>query len=517
MSVLPGGGPDVRVASGLSMRLSSFSSALRIGLVALAASGGTFASVEKAEARNRRAAAQVYAPPYAAMVVDGKSGKILYAENPDALRHPASVTKVMTLYLLFEQIERGKMTLDTPLKVSAFAERQAPSKLALGAGDTIRVEDAIKALVTKSANDVAVVVAENIGGSEPAFAQLMTKKARALGMSRTVYKNASGLPDAGQVTTARDLITLGRAIQDRFPREYAYFSTRVFNYEGDAYANHNKLLGRVEGVDGIKTGFTRMSGFNLLTSVKHEGRQVVAVVLGGRSGPSRDRIMADLIEEHLPRATQGARTSPLVAENASEAPTTTAAVQAKAAPVRVAAATPATVAAVIEQGDVSGPATRVVSDAPASGAAVAAKVDAALKRAAVQETAAAKTEAVKPEPSAAMKWNKGAEATAASSAKAKPAPVKTASLAPVAMPSKPAGWYVQVGTADTQAKAKTLADAARAKAKAQLAKADLVTEKVALKRGSTFRARFTGLDERSAEAACKSLKKSGVECFAART
>jgi D-alanyl-D-alanine carboxypeptidase len=178
-----------------------------------------------AEARRRQRAGGGYNPPYAAMVVDAKTGRTLHGQNEDALRHPASVTKVMTLYLLFEQLERGKISLSTPLRVSANAARQAPSKLSLDAGETIEVEDAIKALVTKSANDIAVVVAENLAGSEEAFAEQMTRKARALGMSRTVYRNASGLPDPEQVTTARDLTILARAIQDRFPKYYRPAST----------------------------------------------------------------------------------------------------------------------------------------------------------------------------------------------------------------------------------------------------------------------------------------------------
>lgn len=483
------------------MRSGWFGSAVRLGLAAVAAGGVVLGGVMPGEAKQRRSSGAVYAPPYAAMVVDAKTGRILHAENADALRHPASVTKVMTLYLLFEQMQRGRMSLDTELKVSAFAAHQAPSKLALSPGDTIRVEDAIKALITKSANDVAVVVAENIAGSEPAFARLMTQKARALGMSKTVYKNASGLPDPGQVTTARDLITLGRAIQDRFPREYAYFSTRVFNFEGDAYANHNKLLGRVEGVDGIKTGFTRMSGFNLLTSVKHDGRQLVAVVLGGRSGPSRDRIMAELVESYLPRAYAGARTAPLVAENAAagEAPATTAAVAAR--PVRVASAAP--VAATIEQGDAK-------DDMPSratSGPVVAAKVDAALKRGTQDDAAPAPVAA--PAAGAPMKWAKGAEPAAEKQ--------RVAAVAPKASPKPATNWYVQVGTADTAAKASALASRAKEKSKGLLGKAKPVTEKVALKRGSTYRARFTGLDENGAENACKALKKAGMACIAART
>ena len=251
-------------------------------------------------ARRKRSAGGEYSPPYADMVVDVKSGRVLRATNEDALRHPASVTKVMTLYLLFEQLDRGRLALETPLRISANAARQAPSKLGLPPGSEIEVEDAIKALVTKSANDIAVVIAENLAGSEETFAELMTRKARELGMSQTVYRNASGLPDPEQVTTARDLTVLARAIQDRFPKYYRYFQTRVFNYAGRSHRNHNKLLGRVEGVDGIKTGFTNASGFNLVTNVRTDDRHIVGVVLGGRSGPSRDRIMASLIQTNLP-------------------------------------------------------------------------------------------------------------------------------------------------------------------------------------------------------------------------
>jgi D-alanyl-D-alanine carboxypeptidase len=208
----------------------------------------------------------------------------------------------MTLYLLFEQLESGKMKLDTQMDVSQHASQQAPTKLGLRPGQTLRVEDAIKGLVTRSANDAAVVISEAIAGEEDNFAKVMTRKARALGMSKTVYKNASGLPDDDQVTTARDQATLGRAIQDRFPKYYRYFSTEAFNYRGRSIRNHNKLLGRVEGVDGIKTGYTRASGFNLVTSMKRGNRYLVGVVLGGRSGGSRDAIMRNLLAEHLDEA-----------------------------------------------------------------------------------------------------------------------------------------------------------------------------------------------------------------------
>ncbi len=244
---------------------------LRFGFCALAAVIAlTAIGTDPADARGRRKRYKgpAYSPPYAALVVDANSGNVLHAANADALRHPASLTKIMTLYLLFEQIEAGKLRLDSRLEVSEHASQQAPSKLGLVPGQTISVEDAIRALVTKSANDAAAVVAEAIGGDEDSFARMMTRKARALGMHRTVYANASGLPDEDQLTTARDQATLGRAIQDRFPRYYRYFATPAFVYRGRAMRNHNKLLGRVQGVDGIKTGYTRASGFNLVSSVQ---------------------------------------------------------------------------------------------------------------------------------------------------------------------------------------------------------------------------------------------------------
>jgi D-alanyl-D-alanine carboxypeptidase len=254
-----------------------------------------------------------HAAPYADIVVDANSGTVLHSTNPDAQRHPASLTKIMTLYLLFEQLEAGKLKLDSPLPVSKEAAGQMPTKLGLKPGSTLAVEDAIKGMVTRSANDAAVVVAEAIAGDEDAFAKLMTRKAQALGMSRTIYKNASGLPDSNQITTARDQSTLGRAVQERFPRYYKYFSIRTFVFRGQSIGNHNHLLGRVEGVDGIKTGYVNASGFNLVTSVHRGNRYLVAVVMGGSSAGSRDAKMRDLISDKIAQASVK-RTAPMVAE-----------------------------------------------------------------------------------------------------------------------------------------------------------------------------------------------------------
>jgi D-alanyl-D-alanine carboxypeptidase len=310
----------------------------------------TAVTAEPADAKARRkkvkqyAKAAAYNPPQAAIVIDGNTGAVLHAANADSLRHPASLTKIMTLYLLFERLDGGRLKLETPLAVSARAADQAPSKLGLKPGQTIAVESAIKALVTKSANDVAVVVAEALAGSEDEFATLMTRKARTLGMSRTVYRNASGLPDDDQVTTAREQALLGRAIQERFPRYYRYFATSSFAYGGQTMRNHNKLLGRVEGVDGIKTGYIRASGFNLVTSVRRGGRHIVAVVLGGRSASVRDAKMRSLIGEYVAVASATKRGVPIAEQD------DTAAVAARASgkPAKTARADHAPTAAIAE-------------------------------------------------------------------------------------------------------------------------------------------------------------------------
>ncbi|MGA7805631.1 serine hydrolase [Bradyrhizobium sp.] len=259
-----------------------------------------------------------YSPQFSSIIVDANSGATLESNSPDGLRHPASLTKVMTLYLLFERLESGKMRLDTEMPVSEHASEQAPTKLGLRPGQTIAVEDAIKGIVTRSANDAAVVIAEAIGGDEDDFAKMMTHKAHALGMSRTSYHNASGLPDDEQLTTARDQATLGRAIQERFPRYYRYFSTLSFNYHGQSISNHNHLLGAVEGVDGIKTGYTRASGFNLLTSMRRGNRHLIGVVMGGRSGGSRDAIMRNLLAENLDKASTNHTVAAVTERNASD-------------------------------------------------------------------------------------------------------------------------------------------------------------------------------------------------------
>lgn len=236
------------------------------------------------------------APLQASIIIDADTGAVMQATNADAITHPASLTKMMTLYMLFDQLSAGRMKLDQRLAVSAHAAAQAPSKLALQPGQSIRVEDAILALVTKSANDVAVVIAEAIGGSEDHFGTLMTQRARTLGMGRTVFRNASGLPDSEQITTARDMATLGRSLLRNHPRYFHYFSARTFEWNGDTITNHNRLMLRYNGADGIKTGYIRASGFNLVSSVERGGRRLIGAVMGGRSAASRDRHMEALLD-----------------------------------------------------------------------------------------------------------------------------------------------------------------------------------------------------------------------------
>ena len=239
---------------------------------------------------------------YAAIVVDVETGVVLHEENANTRNFPASLTKMMTLYLAFEAIERGKLTLGQKLKVSRRAAGQAPSKLGLAPGSSITVKDAIDGLIVRSANDVATVVAEAIGGTEVKFAQLMTKRARDLGMSRTTFRNASGLPNRGQLSTARDMMILARALQRDFPAHYARFSNARFSYGGRTYRNHNKLLVSYDGADGIKTGYTRASGYNLAASARRDGRRLIGVVFGGKSSKWRNRHMANLLDRGFKKA-----------------------------------------------------------------------------------------------------------------------------------------------------------------------------------------------------------------------
>jgi D-alanyl-D-alanine carboxypeptidase len=561
--------------------------------------------------------AENYSPPTASIVVDGYSGAVLQASNPDALRHPASLTKIMTLYLLFERLEAGEIKLDSTLKVSEYASEQAPTKLGLKPGQIIAVEDAIKAIVTKSANDAAVAVAENLGGDESRFAQLMTKKARDLGMTGTTYTNASGLPDDAQITTARDQALLGRLIQKRFPRYYKYFSTESFVYHGETMRNHNQLLGSIEGVDGIKTGFTRASGFNLVTSVHHDGRYIVAVVMGGRSSLERDAHMRELISAQIkgialkhaapaiaksnprdePRpalanasvASQGDPINPIQPPSVTTITFPTTPVQsASLAPmpalVPVAANTPQPSAQVAARwlppaapadAPMSAPATTVIEkstlplprgDGPSirNQPRLVKTITIQTRPAAQSASAAPMPElvpvaATTPQPSAqvAARWlpppptdqahtviasdepkpitktptalaesaelePKKIEATKLAAARVELAKVKTVS-APIrsqiatsasAPPHAHDGWLIQIGAFDREDEAKQHLSMARLKMRDALATAHPLTERVQQSDKVLYRARFTGFNKETAEAACHRFRRSDTGCIA---
>ncbi|MER2250753.1 D-alanyl-D-alanine carboxypeptidase [Methylorubrum podarium] len=478
--------------------------------VLLLATSFLVAVADPAEARRRghaRKAVGGYNPPYAAMVVDVKSGRTLHAVNEDALRHPASITKVMTLYMLFEQLDKGRYDLDSPLTISANAAAQAPSKLGLRPGSTVTVEEAIKALVTKSANDVACAIGENIAGSEPRFAEMMTRKAKALGMSRTHYANASGLPDPDQITTAQDLTILARAIQDRFPRYYRYFQTRSFAFRGRTIGNHNRLLGNVEGVDGIKTGYTRDSGFNLMTAAKLGDRQIVAIVLGGKSGASRDRIMADLVRANLPRAYAGARQTAPVVEVAE-----------RGRPAVVAEAESRTRTVIASADDDAVETTSSTSTAPLD--IRPATTTPGSRRAGLQALPNAAQAYAGPASQAPFP-GAGSKSTArlpavegvASRAEGPPKDARGDSAKPVT----PTPWVIQLGAMDDEDKAKSILADARSRT-GMLSKAAPYTVRVTHGGATLYRARFSGFSEQStAQDACAALKKNGFNCFATRS
>ena len=492
---------------------------------------------------------------FSGIVVDANSGRALWSQSEHELRHPASVTKVMTLYLLFEQLEKGRLRLDSPLMISEHAASQAPSRLGLRPGETISVDNAIKAVVTKSANDIACAIAENVAGDERTFAQIRTRKAHALGMRDTHYENASGLPDPDQVTTAYDLALLGRAIQDRFPRYYRYFSTHSFAYNGALHRNHNHLLGRVEGMDGIKTGYTRASGFNLLTSVHRDGHHIVAVVLGGKTAGHRDRIMAGLIEDNIGGGA-AVRTARAISEDgadetqvasaerdydrgaeqrAEQAAAQRAEREAERRAQRLALAETdddptATIdeeeraPRVLRRAAISAP--QRVATAPSPPAAIATrdkpdKSDRPARPAFVsgiqklleQEEAGRMAKGKKPAVAAVDgSTTKIAKTREISVTGATPAAVRTANKVELVRP-KTTGWMIQVGAAEDADKAGQLLSRARSQLRGFPAGAQAFTEKVQKGNTTLYRARFAGLEEHSAKSACDALKSSGFACF----
>lgn len=485
--------------------------------------------------------AAAYDPPFAAIVVDVNAGRVLHEVNADHLRYPASITKVMTLYLVFERLEAGSLSLDTPLRVSARAAAEPPSKIGVKPGTTITVEQAIKALVTRSANDVATVVAENLGGSVEGFSALMTRRARAIGMERTEFRNAHGLPNAAQVSTARDLAVLAVAIQDRFPQYYTYFQTRAFDFQGTRHGNHNRLLGRVRGVDGIKTGFIRASGFNLMTNAKTDDRHIVTIVLGGRSGAHRDGIVTGLVERHLPQAYAGARTTrlvgtapsagrALVAANVPLPPTrpadmpvlVIAELEPEPDPEETGPAGERAVAAFgdleADQGSTTLAEEKHETDPLAANAALvpaAAPIAVAPTEAVAEDVAAgvaAQPDIVAEMPEPLVHPVPPARPLLLAAA----APAAASAPAPAAAPV-PSGHAIQLSAATSERAALDLLERARGKVGSPLAQAQPVATRVRNGSRTFYRARFAGFASAGeAQSACRAVKRAGFDCFEMR-
>jgi len=464
------------------------------------------------------------APKYAGIVVDAKTGKVLYSEDPDGLRYPASLTKMMTLYLTFEALEAGRLSLDAKVPVSANAAAEPPSKLGVRAGGSVTVDQAIRALVTRSANDIATALGEFLGGSEDRFAQMMTRKARALGMTRTTYRNAHGLPNTAQMTTARDQARLGIALRQHFPQYYGYFSIRSFNFGKQVIGNHNRLVGNVKGVDGIKTGYTRAAGSNLATSAQLDDRSIVAVVLGGRSSAARDATMRKLVAEYLPKASRGG-SSNLIAQAAPSAPVPVAPV--RSAPAIAATQSEARQMAALDLPN-SGPMPGArYKEQPAAGetsavaSAYAAEPSQRKMISQAMNTAMAGVAAV-PTPAPEYIPARAEDVSASSAGSATVDEVTTASTKTSAKATRsnaadatPSGWVIQIGASPDQKMAENLLQTAQDKGGKVLRSAKPFTVAFNSNSGQIYRARFGGFDDqKTAVDACNALKKKGINCWA---
>ncbi|HXV30631.1 MAG TPA: D-alanyl-D-alanine carboxypeptidase [Sinorhizobium sp.] len=446
-------------------------------------------------------------PKYAGIVVDAKTGKVLYGEAADELRYPASLTKMMTLYLTFEALEAGRISRSTPVPFSKNASAEPPSKLGVRAGKSITVEQAILSLVTRSANDAATALGELLGGSEQRFARMMTNKARALGMTRTTYRNANGLPNPQQMTTARDQARLGLALRQHFPQYYDYFSTRSFRFGKQTIGNHNRLLGNVRGVDGIKTGYTRASGFNLVTSAQVDGRSIVGVVMGGTSGAARDAQMRKLVAKYMPNASRRGDGN-LIA-------------QAPAAPVP--AAEPEERPAATASAAMDLPHTGPVPDFRYDGGS-AGSVEMAYAEAKPASNNPVLTGKIAPNTLDAQSVKLARQATASTDIDAQitnsVAKADTAAAEPEAQAASdavPQGWVIQIGATPDKAQAMTLLGNAQEKGGKALRNATPFTVAFGSGSAQVYRARFGGFDDQSkAINACKFLKKKGFACWASQ-
>jgi len=430
----------------------------------------------------------------AAIVVDAKTGKVLYSADANGRRYPASLTKMMTLYLTFEAMAKGKISRNSPVVFSAHASAEAPTKLGVKPGGSVTVETAILSIVTKSANDSATALGEMLGGDESTFARMMTAKARQLGMNGTVFRNANGLPDPGQFTTARDMATLGIALREHFPQYYGYFSQRSFLYGRQRINGHNRLLGRIKGVDGIKTGYTRASGFNLVSSVSDGNRRLVAVVMGGTSGGSRDNQMASLINTYMPRAsTRGG--GDLVAKADSNNPIKA---LAKVLLPKHDAPTPDEKPVAVAEDD-----TAVADDA------TVAQGDSEDEETAQAEAPKLVVPAKKVKTVIVAAPKVATAQVVAAYAEPTPAvdPVNTASV--------PSGWAIQVASSPKQSEAQAFLDKTTKQAPKVLADAAGFTVAFDKDGVTYYRARFGGFGSKDAAwKACTALKKKKIECYA---
>jgi len=509
----------------------------------------------------------------AVLVIDGNTGRVLHQSAADEPRYPASLAKMMTIYIAFELIEQGRLTYKTKIKFSANAAAATPSKLDLDEGEEIALIDAIKILITKSANDVAVAVAEHVAGSEEKFARLMTRKAHQLGMSATTFRNASGLPDEGQVTTARDMVTLALRLQDDFPKHYPLFATRTATYKDETFHNHNTLLVHYEGTDGLKTGYTRASGFNLVASVRRGKKHVIGAVFGGASASSRNAAMRTFLNMGLVKAsTEKTRqpAAPLIAR----VPRPAAAPKMAAAPTPKRVPHPAEKPAAAASRTPPSPAEQPAMQPPAAQASAPtveiARVRSVLvaPRAPSADAQPEQRDAPPAEPTASSppmlpQWTTAASLTpamplaapadkpapfsdatvvrgtapssfdrqASKLARGEPpvaAPVTTAALAPqprakkpaAATPSAPASaggargtFQIQIGAFQSAAEADRQLAAVRERAGGLLAGGTPVTLPVQQGQKAFFRARYSGFDAPAATKACGELKRLKIDCL----
>ena len=445
---------------------------------------------------------------YASIVVDAETGQVLHARYADNIRYPASLTKMMTLYLLFEAIEAGDVSWSESLTASKKAQDARPSELDLRKGDTIRVDEAVRSLVTKSANDVAIVIAERLGGSESHFASLMNAKAKSLGMTQTRFVNASGWPDTRQTSTARDLVILAERLMEDYPQYYSYFSTPSFTWEGITHKNHNNLLKKAEGVDGIKTGYTAASGFNVATSVERNGVRLVAVVMGGKTAASRDAHMIELINAaYREVASDPMRREQLIAElGAAQSrilePGERLSSQGAAAPIREASPkeTPGAVriaAASPEASPGAGPGgpqsfiretaapDYANADFPDSDAFEIAGVGGPIMYSVPPQGSVSGSDG-----SADERFDRAASVV------------------------EKGDWSVQVGAYLSAARAEERLQEVHNLASWRLAQAEPAVEPVARDGKKLYRAQFRGLSEASAQSACDELNDMGHPCFA---